>query len=376
MAMTVNLTSRRDTFSTSTAGTIFNALPSTSDGSQINTLNAGDFLTDTAGDGVLNFTAVDGLGNPPFAHNVSMIGIQTVNITNEAATWGRGVAGFQGDVVGLTTVNDNKSLATVQLGGMGQGLATPLTNVNINGYAGTNGDTIFTAFIATAVGSASNTINVSIAGAVGDRALGHADKLTFMTDRGMGTINSPNLSYGTWSITADSPSYLQLQQGGVGGVTSLKLSGAGFFILGADAPAAWQNLTTIDASGSIGGVTILGAASYLGTTLPVAFDLNPGGLFGSAAGLLTGNTSLTKFIGSPTGPNILDVSNFTTESQLASLTAIGNNVVTNQILVSSALADTTSPTTWAWDHWFSNGQCCGSLRHHQHGKFASFNSHD
>jgi hypothetical protein len=196
------------------------------------------------------------------------------------------------------------------------------------------------------VGSAANTINIAISGAVGDRALGAADKLTFTTDHGVGTAASPNLSYGTWSISADSPAYLQLQQGGVGGATTLKFSGAGSFVIGADSPADWQNLTTIDASGS-GGVLILGATSFLGTTLPVAFSLNPGGLFGSAAGLLSDNTSLTQFIGSSTGSNIIDVSSFTTTAQLAALTATGNTVVTNQIIVRGTLVDATSPATWA-----------------------------
>ena len=73
-----------------------------------NTLNTGDNIQDTVGDGTLNYTAAGAtLGivaaNPPFVTNLTMNGVQTLNVTNAAAVLGFPfVAGFQGAIKGLT----------------------------------------------------------------------------------------------------------------------------------------------------------------------------------------------------------------------------------------------------------------------------------
>ena len=119
---------------------MFNALPVVAPGTTIpnNTLNTGDNLLDTKGDGTLNFTAAAStlgvVANPPFASGVTTKGVSTLNVINNAVVVGFPfVAGFAGNVTDLTTVNDNASLGTVQLGQLGQGLNTLLTNVNVSG---------------------------------------------------------------------------------------------------------------------------------------------------------------------------------------------------------------------------------------------------
>lgn len=73
-----------DTISTQAAGAVFNALPVVdTSGFGVNTLNTGDNLTDTAGDGTLNFTTSPTTAgpNPPFATGVTLNDIKTANIT-------------------------------------------------------------------------------------------------------------------------------------------------------------------------------------------------------------------------------------------------------------------------------------------------------
>jgi hypothetical protein len=358
------LTTGVDTITASTAGAVFNApliSSSVTDGGtgiivggsnqNLQTLTVGDTLVDSANDGTLNafLTATD---NPGFAFipAVTMSGIKTASLTNVSA----GVGGFEGNITGLTVVNDNNSNGGIQVGAIGAGLKTALTNVNVNGFfapAGGNGlgVLLFTGVIAQAAGSASNTINASLSGLLGATGLGQADKLTFETDGTPGTKASPNVSYGTWALTLNSPADLQLQQNGVGGATTLKISGPGNVALGEDVAGNWQKLTTIDASGSTGNVTITGAVAGLGSNA-AATAANPGGLYGSGAGLLDGNMALTSFLLSGgTGVNILDVSSFTTTAQLAALTttAGSNTATTNEIIVKSLLADTVTASPWA-----------------------------
>ncbi len=359
------LTTGVDTITTSIAGAVFNApliSSSLTDGGtgilvlasdqNLQTLTVGDTLIDSANDGTLNafITATD---NPAFAFlpAVTMSGIKTASLTNVSQQ----VGGFEGNITGLTVVNDNNSNGGIQVGAIGAGLKTALTNVNVNGFfaqAGAGdglGKLLFTGVIAQAAGSASDTINVSLSGLLGGTRLNGADQLTFETDGTPGTKASPNVSYGTWALTLNSSADLQLQQNGVGGATTLKISGPGNVALGADAAGNWQKLTTINASGSTGNVTITGAVAGVGTNA-AASGANPGGLYGSAAGLLDGNTALTSYLLSGgAGVNILDVSSFTTTAQLAALTttAGSNTATTNEIIVKSLLADTVTASTWA-----------------------------
>jgi hypothetical protein len=151
-------------FSTATPGAVFQAFPVVaSTGIGNNTLNTGDNLQDTAGDGTLNFTAVGAavpgsVANSPYAVGVTLNGISTLNYIGSFAVGGE-FGGFQGNVTGLTVVNDTGSSGGLQLGGVGQGLNTPLTNVNITGYspafgaAGAAGTPMFSALMAAAAGT-------------------------------------------------------------------------------------------------------------------------------------------------------------------------------------------------------------------------------
>ncbi|MGO9233273.1 MAG: hypothetical protein ACLP4V_03990, partial [Methylocella sp.] len=78
-----------------TAGAIFQADPAAGVLGLNNTLNTGDNLQDTVGDGTLNFTAVLAtaglLANPGYATGVTMNGISTLNTTNQANLLGIGL---------------------------------------------------------------------------------------------------------------------------------------------------------------------------------------------------------------------------------------------------------------------------------------------
>ena len=340
-------------FTASAAGTVFNALPFvTALGFGNNTLNIGDNLQTTGaatGTAILNYTtATASTANPPFALDVTMNGVATANITNASTG---AVAGFQGSITGLTTVNDDTSLFGIQVGGAGQGLKTALTNININNYAGPTAGVppVISAIIAAAAGSAANTIKVGITGPLGSTAFLSAGKILISNDGPTGTAASPNLSYGTWDITASSTSFLQLDQGGVGGATALTLAGAGEIAVGQDAVGDWQKVKSIDASATTGAVIITGHSAGVPTNA-FASPSNPGWLFGSVAGLLdegAGTFALTTFdLGS--GRNVLDVSNATAAEIGALTTTPAATVATNNvIIVSDAAATTTSATTFA-----------------------------
>jgi hypothetical protein len=365
-------------FTATNKGAVFNALPVVAPGTTLpnNTLNTGDNLQDTAKDGTLNFTAATStLGiaaNAPFASGVTMNGVETLNVTNNAVVLGFPfVAGFAGNVTGMTKVNDTASLGTVQLGQLGQGLNTLLTNVNISGYspqsAGIVGGTaIFAGIVAAAAADATKTINVSITGPVGTTKAGGADTLIFSNDVGGGTAANPNLSYGTWALTLNSNANLTLQQdfagfiagaafapiaGGVGGATAITLAGKGNVSLGQDAIGNWQLVKNIDASASTGNVIIPGGTSGLFANA-FASGANPLWLFGSAAGLLDdtgtgGKFNLTKYSLS-SGTNVLDVSS-ASAAQVAALTTVPNATpsLTNTIVVKDSVATTLSATTFA-----------------------------
>ena len=164
-----------------TAGAIFQADPAAGVLGLNNTLNTGDNLQDTVGDGTLNFTAVLAtaglLANPGYATGVTMNGISTLNTTNQANLLGIGLlpSGFQGNITGLTTVNDGfngiGSVAGVQLGNTGQGLNTVLQTVNINQFSGNPLTTgflpVFAGYIAASKGSTTNSLAVNLNGNIG-----------------------------------------------------------------------------------------------------------------------------------------------------------------------------------------------------------------
>jgi hypothetical protein len=360
------LTPAADTFSTAASGAVFNAFPFfSSSGLVNNTLNAGDNLTDTAGDGTLNYTASSSsFSNPNYAVGVTMSGIKTLNYTG-SFSFGGDNGGFQGAVTGLTVVNDTGSTGGLQLGGVGQGLVTPLTNVNISGYAPIGGifdDTpaMFMGIISAGAGTSTTPLAVTISGPVGSSVARGAAVLSVATDGSPGTAASPNAAYSAWDLTLNSTAFLQLEQSNtaptfapapsVGGVTTLTLSGAGNAFLGQDVAGDWQKLTTIDASAETGTVVITGAsAGVFHNAFGSAAD--PTWLLGSAAGFLnegiTGTFALTTFdLG--TGTNVLDVSS-ASPTELAALTTTPAATVAtdNVIIVDDAVATTTSTATFA-----------------------------
>src|SRR5579883_1020348 len=364
-AVVFNLTPGVDTFTTSAKGAVFNALPAAGTLGLTNTLNTGDTLTDTKGDGTLNVTDVFAtaglLANPPFATGVTMSGISTLNISNQARAiiFGAIKAGFQGNVTGLTTVNDNASLGAVQLGNTGQGLNTALTAVNINQFAGTPtalaAAPVFAAYIAQSASSAANALTVNLNGNLG--TLGTAGAILIANDGGPGTAGpgNANTSYGTETYNlgkSNTATYLQLESNGVDGATKFVFTGPGTLAVGQDSAGDHQNVTTIDASGTTGTVVITGETAGAATGNAYASTANPGWLFGSGAGFLddtgTGGVfDLTSFkLGS--GTNILDVSS-ATAAQIAALTTTPGTLVAlnNEIILNDGVATTASATTFA-----------------------------
>ena len=356
-------------FSATAAGAIFNALPFVTPDSGLsnNTLNGGDNLQDNRGDGTLNYTATSGppgagVANGPYAVGVTLNGINTLNYVGSTEVIGGG-GGFQGSVTGLTVVNDTGSTGGLTLGGVGQGLSTALTQVNIVGYAPFGGILLgfvpmFQARIATSAGTSTAPLAVAISGAVGGNALNGAAVLAVSTDGSAGSATSPNAAYTEWDLTVNATAALELSQspsvGGVsiGGVTTLKLIGAGDVALGQDHVGNWQNLTTIDASGETGAVTITGATSGPGSSNSLVSSSNPDGLFGSVAGLLNegtgfggGKFGLTKFdLG--TGVTVLDASAATT-AEIAALTTTGTAIAGNEIMVANTVLNAATSTTFA-----------------------------
>ena len=262
------------------------------------------------------------------------------------------MAGFEGNITGLTTAGTDNSLFGVQVGNPGgQGLKTALTNVNIVDYVGpTKGVApVITANIAAAAGSAANTIAVGITGALGSTAAASAAQILIENDGPAGTVATPNLTYGTWAVTADSTSLLELRQGGVGGAANLTLGGAGALIaVGQDAVGNWQNLTTLDLSKTTGIAVITGASTGATNALGTgAAGTNPDWLFGSLAGLLNnGATFDLTSVTLGTGKNVIDVSS-ATAAEVGALKTTGAVVPGNELIVQDSVATTTSATTFA-----------------------------
>jgi hypothetical protein len=365
-------------------GAVFTANPVSGENGLNNSLNTGDNLQDSFGDGTLNLTSVLGgglgfLGNPGFAAGVTMNGISTLNVTNQGSLLGLGVfaTGFQGNVTGLQTVNVGfnglGSIAGVQLGNVNQGLNTPLKTVNINQFAGNplifglfGALPVFSADIAQSAASAANSLTINLNGNLGRTSVigagipigGGAATISIANDGAAGTAAAPNLSYGTqiYNTGTNTKTYLQLEAqpdgflGGilgalgvpsVDGTTTFKFTGAGELAVGQDIAGDHQFVQDIDASGTTGHVVITGATAGTGTTA-YATTANPGALYGSTAGFLdnTGTTAfnLTKFeLGS--GTTFLDVSS-ATGAQVKALTTTPGTLVAldNEIVVKDAAA--------------------------------------
>ena len=375
-----------------TAGAIFQADPAAGVLGLNNTLNTGDNLQDTVGDGTLNFTAVLAtaglLANPGYATGVTMNGISTLNTTNQASLLGIGLlpSGFQGNITGLTTVNDGfngiGSVAGVQLGGPNQGLNTALQTVNINQFAGNPTITglgilpVFAADIKAGIAAPNLTVNLNgnlgaVSGPLAPGA-GGAAIISISSDGPLGTVAAPNTSYvtQTYNTGTNTATYLQLeaQSGGflgailaapsVDGTTNFVFKGGGTLAVGQDVAGDHQLAQNIDASGTTGSVYITGAASGLFTGNAIASiypaDLTfagPGALFGSQAGFLDnggdGIFGLTKFeLGS--GTTYFDASN-ANAAELALLTTTPGALVAlnNEIVVNDGVAATGSLTTFA-----------------------------
>jgi hypothetical protein len=351
-------------FTATQAGAIFQA-PAfvTALGIAVNTLNSGDNLQDTKGDGTLNVqeVALTIGANPPFATNVTMNGLKTANITNQAAFT---PGGFQGNITGLQVENNNGSIAPVTLGGTGQGLNSLLTNININNYGGAAGDDINTVVLAAGIADLTKTINVAFTGGnLGTTKLGEAQEFAISNDLGGGTKAAPNNTYGTWALTINNNADLQLEQsvttdgtgtvtaeGGVGGATTLSLAGKGNVALSQAAIGDWRLLKTLNAGGESGTVIIPGATAGLATN---AFSSkgNPFWLFGGDFGFLdntgTGDFALKEYdLGS--GTNILDVST-ATAAQIGALKTVPNATpsLTNTIVVQDSVATTLTAATFA-----------------------------
>ena len=355
-------------FTATDKDTVLNATPVVTPlGIAVNTLNTGDNLQTTGaatGATTLNDTIVAlSIGaNPPFATGVTMNGVSTANVTNNAA----GIpGGFAGNITGLLVENNNSSVAPVTLGSTGQGLKTLLTDININGYGGAAGDDFNTVILAKAAADATKTINVSFTGGnLGTTAAGEAQEFAISDDVGGGTAASPNLTYGTWSLTVNNNANLQLEQsvttgaggtivteGGVGGATTLALAGAGNTALGQATAGDWQLLQKIDASAATGKEFITGATSGVGSQAR-ASGANPGWFFGSDVGLLDEGAAGTFVLNSVLlggGQTFLDVSR-ASKTQVAALTTAAGTGVTvdpgNEIIVKNSVATTTSADTF------------------------------
>lgn len=364
------------------AGPIMNAV-----GMILNSLMSGDNLQDTAGDGVLNLSVVSA-ANPSFASGVTISGFSTLNFTNNAAgTVGAGSAGFQGNVTGLQTVNDTGSIGNLTLGAAGQGIDAPsgsaagsavgtgnitgaatgsavVSTVNVTGYAGPAGSVIYAEFLSAAAGSLGNSIAFTLSGALGNTAapalgVAGADIISVANDGANGTSGAPNLSYGTQTYTINSNANLQLQaetnqSASVDGTTVFVFAGTGNVAIGQDFAGDHQSVTTIDASATTGSLYITGGAAGNGSNA-LSSAGNPGGAFGSAAGFLNDATgfALTTFkLGS--GADTLDVSS-ATATQVGALTTVAGTTTAsaNEIIVASAVVDTTAASTFANIRGFS-----------------------
>ena len=332
-----------DNLTTSTTGAVFTAPLAFNGGTgtQIQTLQSGDSVADTANDGTLTATLNAGV----LVTGFTMSGVKTLNVTaNNAAGTGDG---FSGTITGLQVVNNNSSTEPVILGATANGLKTALTTYNSNNVASTPGSG-FAAFIAAAALSGnSDAITISLTGNLGaanttGTGASSVSVLVFAPDAGAN-------GYETWTITSNNAEFLYLGQSqgaggligsGLGSGAHIVLNGAGSVELNAGTAGDWANLKTIDATAETGSVTLTGAAA------------NAAGAYGSAAGtvfagLLTSGASIiapTSIKGSTTAANFVDLSGLTLANTDAMTAVTGNTAtgITNTLILTNAVVEQTA----------------------------------
>jgi hypothetical protein len=282
------------------AGSVFNATPASNPPLDVtNTLKAGDVLLATgaaAGDSTLRYTAVDSLlflTNGPNPTAVTMNGVSTANITSN--TIPGVIAGFSGNITGLTTVTASTAIAgnDIFLGASALGLNTSLSDITINSTEH------FVAWMtAAALSGGRDTATIHLEG-VGSPGL-HAI---------VGLLNaSPTDTAGYGSLTVDSEgsgNYLDLNTHNAGGVgdlltTTAKITVTGRANLETDGSALnIGNLHTFDGVAAAGGFEVFftgtGAVAATGDAGSTADDTftfltTPGGAatFTPASGVTGG----------------------------------------------------------------------------------------
>ena len=242
-----NLTIAVDNFTATTSNATFNALPfATAFGTLVNTLNSGDNLQDPTDTSTLNYTSVPAsaflASNPPYVLGVTINGVKTLNFTNDTVAF----AGFQGTVTGLQTVNDTASVGPLELGFTGQGIDATgpvVSTVNVAGFAGSSGSTIYWEQLAAAAGSASNSLSVTLSGALGTAKF--ADVILVATDGAAGTATAPNLAYGTQTYTVNSNANLQMGSAARPSAAPVSMAPRR---LSSRAPATWRSARTSSAT--------------------------------------------------------------------------------------------------------------------------------
>jgi hypothetical protein len=320
------LTISQDTFIGRPAGgTPFNAPLSGQFGGQPSLTN-NDSLTASGPDNVLNAT-FDG---DHTASSVNIVGVQTWNI-DETANGTVGLSGGPGAVIqGLTTLNYNDNgcggslnVGTAALpilpatGGTFDVFTLNIANAPVTGNGNHEVDV---AMSATGFNSAGQTIFVTVT------SVGSTGDGLFDSAYGIGA-GSPTIGFTTWNITSSGGSGntndLKLGADGNSSATHLVVTddgagtvlwAAGSDVSGSVGSGAFENLTTINGSGTTGPLTITGGEN------------------GSPDGLLASNgTALTDVTGG-TGPDLFDLSASTWDvSQFAdvSIDGGGNTTGTN-----------------------------------------------
>src|SRR5262249_62167913 len=110
-----------------------------------------------------------------------------------------------------------------------------------------------------ALAGASDAVTVNITGNYG--AAGAAKNIGLGNDTGVpGTAAAPINAYEIETISAAGPTFVRLGNATTGAVstTSFVLTGAGVLEVSANAKGDFAKLTSIDATGSLGGVAVTG----------------------------------------------------------------------------------------------------------------------
>ncbi len=323
-----NFTLGIDTLTTSAQNANFNApmIFNAPTGALVQSLQSGDAAIDTAspaGPGLSNkglFTGVlDAL-----VSNVMMRNIPTHSVT----ALGGGIAGYSGDITGLTTLINSSSVVDLQVGAAGGGIdkggvagttttaGTLLNTIRMNNVSGNT--TVF--LNAAALAGASDGLRIDVAGTFGTSLAPNTISAKTDTAAAGQVMNG----YETLDINAAGATFLRLADAtsGIASTTGLGLSGAGSLSLFGEATEAhFTKVTTIDAATQTGGVTITGATT--------------------AGGFLTGNTVLTSFKGG-SGADSLDISSMTA-AQAGAFATLDGGGGNDTLVVAPAVLNATTP---------------------------------